>query len=114
MHPLWTDLNGKFKYTELQDVSFESEHGISGFFMKTYTYTYDGECDSIDIVFSEDTDFMRIYLYNAAGDLVGKYADKDLAGKTVKIPGNTVKVSLMGYGGAVRYGFKADEIYVNF
>ena len=82
--------------------------------MKTYTYTYDGECDSIDIVFSEDTDFMRIYLYNAAGDLVGKYADKDLAGKTVKIPGNTVKVSLMGYGGAVRYGFKADEIYVNF
>ena len=54
-----------------------------------------------------------IYIYDWRYNLIGTYSGDSLAGVTVNIPGNTVKIRFTSDGSGVYYGFKTDSIYVN-
>lgn len=99
------------------DAVLESEHDYAANCEETYTYKYDGLCRSIDVTFSEDTytetDVDFIYIYGADDTLLGSYSGDELAGKTVTVYGNTVKIVLKSDSSLQAYGFKTKSITVN-
>ena len=95
----------------------ESDHPYASNTDETKTYTYNGECASIDITFSDDTeteynhDF--IYIYDADDRQIGKYDGTELAGQTINVPGNTVKIRLTSDNNNQKYGYRITSIIVN-
>ena len=110
----------EYKYTEvaggLQEVVLETPHDYYDSMDTWYTYTYENDAQSIDVTFSANTytegcDY--IYIYDQNDTLIGSYSGSSLAGVTINIPGNTVKIRFTSDGSVVYYGFKTDRIYVN-
>ena len=64
----------------------------------------------LEFTFHESTDiesgFDYLYLYNAAGEEVGRYTGKALAGQTIRIEGNTVKIKLVSDASGSAWGFQ--------
>ncbi len=101
---------------EIINEVLESAHPYENNTDETKIYTYDGVCESIDVTFSKDTyldwsDY--IYIYDANDALIGKYTKRMLAGVTVHIPGNTVKIRLTSDRSYNEYGFRTESIVVN-
>ena len=100
----------------VEDV-LESEHPYANDMDETKTYVYDGECVSIDVTFSDDTETESgwdcIYIYDANGNQIGKYSGTELAGQTIPVPGNTVKIRLTSDGSVTRNGYRTESIVVN-
>ena len=65
--------------------------------------------DSIYIIPFHD----YIYIYDANDNQIGKYSGTSLAGKTINVPGNTVKIRLTSDGSQTRYGYKTESIVIN-
>ena len=112
----------KFVETEiveaiLVDDVLESEHPYADDMDETTTYVYEGECVSIDVTFSDDTEtesgWDYIYIYDANGNQIGKYSGTELAGQTIPVPGNTVKIRLTSDGSYTEYGYRTESIVVN-
>lgn len=88
----------------------ESAHPYTNTFSNIYSYTVSGKPEKISVTFSlathteEDKDF--IYIYNAKDAFVGAYTGSELAGKTLFIDGDTVKVKLVSDSVNGDYGFK--------
>ncbi len=74
------------------------------------------QAESISVGFSDDTKlddngYDRIYIRDMTGEFVGEYRKAELAGRTVRVPGNTVWLKLVAatesagshYGFAVEY-----------
>lgn len=103
--------------TVLVDDVLESEHPYADDMNETKTYVYDGECISIDVTFSDDTetesDWDYIYIYDANGNQIGKYSGTELAGQTIRVLGNTIKIRLTSDGSYTEYGYKTESIVVN-
>ncbi len=95
----------------------ESAHPYNDSSSETYLYTYDGDCVSIDVTFTEDTytefGYDKIIVYDATDTLIGVYSGAQLAGVTLNIPGNTVKILFTTDGSVSYYGFKTKSIVVN-
>ena len=102
---------------EFIDKVLESAHPYVYETDETKTYTYDGECESIDVTFSEDTSlaegFAYIYIYDGNDELIGEYTGNALSGTTVRIPGNTVKIQLVNNFLYEDYGYRTESIVVN-
>ena len=112
----------KFVETEIveavlvEDV-LESEHPYANDMDETKTYVYDGECVSIDVTFSDDTEtessYDYIYIYDSNDNLIGRYSGRELAGQTITIPGNTVKIRLTSDSSYTEYGYRTESIVIN-
>ena len=68
----------------------------------------------LQVTFDERTEmedgFDYLYIYSANGDQIGKYTGKELAGKVVEIPGNTIKIKLVSDEAGTAWGFKVVNI----
>ena len=92
------------------DVSgLESEHEYAKNFEETWTISRPGAL-SITLTFDSRTSFdVRdyLYIYDNAGKQVGKYADTSLAGKTITVSGDRVRLKLDSYDkSSGAWGFK--------
>lgn len=111
----------EYEYRELigglQDVVLETPHSYYNGMNEWYTYSFEeGEAESIDVTFSTDTfteGYDYIYIYDMYDNCVGTYSGSSLAGVTVNIPGNTVKIRFTTDGSVTYYGFRTESIYVN-
>jgi len=103
--------------SELIPTRLESKHTYDNNIDQTTTYTYDGTCNSIDVTSSEDTETEKnydfLYIYDENDKQIGKYSGTELAGKTINIPGNTVKIRLTSDENKTYYGFRTEKIVVN-
>lgn len=92
----------------------ESRHDYANNSNELFTYTCEN-AEYLKLVFSPDTllesGWDKLYLYDAADTEIGVYSGSALAGVTVQIPGDTVKLKLTSDSSVTRYGFSLDAIY---
>ncbi len=91
----------------------ESKHNYSNNLTEVWYYTL-ADAEKICVTFDERTnveeDFDFLYLYDSTGELVGKYTGIQLAGQTITIPGDSVKIKLVTNAGGTAWGFKVTEV----
>ena len=100
-------------------------HIISGIKELESPHNYENNCsdywvysilnaEKLFVTFDEKTiveeDFDFIYLYDANGKEIGIYTGTQLAGKTIEIIGNTVKIQLISDASGNAWGFKVAQI----
>ena len=87
----------------------ESPHPYEDSCSDVWVYTVK-DATYLEFTFHESTDiesgFDYLYLYNAAGEEVGRYTGKALAGQTIRIEGNTVKIKLVSDASGSAWGFQ--------
>lgn len=54
--------------------------------------------------------FDYIYLYYKSNKLIGTYTGKQLAGKTIRVPGDTIRIKLETDKGGSAWGFQVDSV----
>lgn len=88
-----------------------SEHPYTSYMDETWSYTLEG-AESIEVTFSENTyvenyyDYLEVYYVDNGEDvLYNRYTGDELAGKTLTLSGDTVKVRLTSDGSGQYYGF---------
>lgn len=95
----------------------ESEHNYGNNADVSYYYTCEG-ASSLKLTFSSstmlETNYDFIYIYNAAGTLLGTYSGNSLSGKYIAVSGDTVRIRLKSDGSVVKYGFSLDSITAYF
>ena len=95
----------------------ESEHNYANNSDVSYTYTDEGAY-SLILAFSNSTltesSYDKIYIYNGEDTLVGTYSGSTLAGKTITVQGDTVRIRLTSDKSVVKYGFSLDSITAYF
>ncbi len=93
----------------------ESEHNYSNNCSDVWVYTEPG-AEALLVTFDERTnvrqDWDYIYIYNADGTMVGSYTGTELAGRTIGVIGETVKIKLSSYIYSTEWGFKVTDIVV--
>ena len=91
----------------------QSEHNYSNNMDDSWIYTLPG-AHQLEIVFSGDTAtesrYDYIYVYDRGGNQIGRYDGNKLAGATLQIPGDTVKIRLKTDGSYTEYGFRLVSI----
>ena len=93
-----------------------SEHPYASNMDQTWSHTVSG-AKTIEVTFSSDTavesnwDFLEVYYVENGEDvLYDTYTGTELAGKTLTLSGDTVKVRLTSDGSGERYGFSIISI----
>lgn len=93
--------------------ALESEHNYSNNFSDAWRYTQEGAM-SLSVTFDDRTNieegFDFLYIYDGSGNQVGKYTGTELAGKTVTIPGDTIRIKLVSDGAGNAWGFKVTNV----
>lgn len=90
----------------------ESAHNYANNF--DYTWVITRKANLVKVTFSDYTyteegcDYIRIY--DANDTLIGEYDGDELAGKTIEVAGNTVKIRLTTDGSVRNYGFSTTKI----
>ncbi len=91
----------------------ESPHNYSNNCSDIWLYTLTG-APAITVTFDERTNiedgFDYLYIYDANDKQVGKYTGTELAGKSITIDGDTVKIKLVSDGGGNEWGFKVTSV----
>ena len=91
----------------------QSAHPYENYEDQSWIYTLTGS-GKLSVVFSEDTateeGFDYIYIYDRNDNLIGSYSGNELSGKTVEVPGDTVKIRLTSDGSNGDYGFSVERI----
>ncbi|MDO5397127.1 MAG: leucine-rich repeat protein [bacterium] len=92
----------------------QSEHPYSNSIDTTWVYTHPSDADSLSITFSDDTetesDFDFIYIYDSNDNQIGKYSGTELAGQTIEVSGNVVKIQLTSDSSMTCNGFTVTNI----
>ena len=73
---------------------------------KTLNVTFDTRTEM-----EEDYDYL--YIYDSKNNQIGKYTGKELAGKTLRITGDTVRIKLVSDDGGTAWGFKVTSVKAN-
>ena len=106
-----TVLNTIYQASSVEEL--ESVHNYETNCSDYWTYTLKG-AENLKVTFDERTavedGFDYIYLYHADGTQAGKYTGTELAGKTVTVKGDTVKIQLVTDNGGNAWGFKVTEV----
>ncbi len=93
--------------------SLQSPHPYENNCSDSWLYSVDG-ASRISVTFSEKTEvedgFDYIYLYDKNNVLVGTYTGKELAGKTISVPGDTIRIKLETDNGGTTYGFEVVSV----
>ena len=91
----------------------ESPHNYANNCTDYWLYTLK-DASSLDVTFNEKTEledgFDYLYIYDANGKQIGKYTGTELAGQTITVPGNTVKIQFNTNAKGTAWGFKVDKI----
>ncbi len=92
----------------------ESRHPYSENTNKTYVYESPIPCDFLKITFSEDTVLENhwdwIYFYDSLGNIIGEYTGKNLAGKTIQMRGDIMRLGFKTDANYNQNGFKIENI----
>ena len=96
------------------DISkLESTHNYENNCSDFWVYTKTG-ASALNITFNSKTaleeDFDYLYVFDKENKQVGKYTGTQLAGKTITVSGDTVKIQLVSDDAANAWGFKIDVI----
>ena len=96
------------------DISkLESTHNYENNCSDFWVYTKTG-ASALNITFSSKTvleeDFDYLYVFDKENKQVGKYTGTQLAGKTITVSGDTVKIQLVSDDAGNAWGFKVDLI----
>ena len=96
------------------DVSeMESPHPYENNCSDFWVYTLNG-ADGLSVTFDAQTEledqFDYLHIFNAAGEEIGQYTGTELAGQTVHVPGDTVKLQLISDDAGPARGFKVSSI----
>lgn len=96
------------------DVSeMESPHPYANSCSDFWVYTLNG-AQGLSVTFDAQTEledqFDYLHIFNAAGEEIGQYTGTELAGQTVHVPGDTVKIQLVSDDGGDAWGFKVSSI----
>jgi len=105
----------RIAHIEDSGTTLESLHKYMNEDDETLTYAYPGTCHSLDVAFNDQTyvaDNDYIYIYDANDTLIGTYTGSSLAGKTINILGNTIKIRLVSDEKTAAYGYKTSSIVV--
>ena len=105
----------RIAHIEDSGVTLESFHKYLNDDDETLTYIYPGTCHSLDVTFNSQTFVAEndyIHIYDAKDTLIGTYTGDSLAGKTLNILGNTVKIRLVTNRSIAAYGYKTSSILV--
>ena len=88
----------------------ESPHNYENSCTDVWSYTLSGATE-LNVTFDTRTcmedGFDFLYLYDANGTEIGKYTGIELAGKTITIPGDTVRIKMASDDSGNEWGFKA-------
>ena len=91
----------------------QSAHPYSVNCSDVWVYQQPG-ADSLKVTFSDNTSVEDgsdyLYLYDANGNEIGKYTGSELAGKTITVPGDTVKIKLVSDASYCEYGFAVTNV----
>ena len=94
----------------------ESPHKYENNCSDFWIYSVNG-AKSLSVTFDEKThmedDFDFIFLYDALGNQVGKYTGSELAGKTIRVDGDAVKIKLQSDEAGNDWGFKVLSVEIN-
>ncbi len=107
-----------FKVTDVKEggsSSFpESEHDYENNFDYTWRWTGPEDALNLDVTFDDQTKvenrYDHIYIYDGSDVQLGDYTGTELAGKTIRVPGNVVKIRLTSDSSLTYYGFKVTDI----
>ena len=95
----------------------ESPHNYLNECSDFWIYTLPRKADSLDVRFDERTEveenFDFLYIYGGDGAEMGRYTGKELAGKTIAVPGNILKIKLVSDNAGNTWGFKVASITVD-
>ena len=96
------------------DISkLESTHNYENNCSDFWVYTKTG-ASALNITFNSKTaleeDFDYLYVFDKENKQVGKYTGTQLAGKTITVSGDTVKIQLVSDDAGNAWGFKVDLI----
>ena len=88
----------------------ESPHNYENSCTDIWAYTMPS-AEELNVTFDAQTcmedGFDYLYIYDAEGREVGKYTGTELAGKTIVVPGNTVRIKIVSDESGNAWGFKA-------
>ncbi len=98
-------------YTEL-----ESAHNYANNSNDIWVYTLAG-AKSLAVAFDEQTNiedgFDYLYIYDKNGQEIGKYTGTSLAGETISVSGDTVRIKLVSDDSGNEWGFKVVNVVDN-
>ena len=93
--------------------AMESPHNYPNSCTDFWVYTLPG-AEKLRVTFDARTnieeDFDYLYIFDGAGKQVGKYTGTELAGQTITVPGDTVKLKLVSDGSGNEWGFKVSRL----
>ena len=91
----------------------ESEHDYADNFGDFWFYRSEGAAKLL-LTFDERTEiedeFDFLYIFDGAGNQIGKYTGTALAGQTVEVPGDSVKLRLVSDDSGSAWGFKVTKV----
>lgn len=91
----------------------ESPHNYENNCSDFWVYTQEG-AEGLQVTFDARTnieeDFDYLYIFRADGEQVGMYTGTELAGQTIYVPGDTVKIQLVSDNAGNEWGFKVSDI----
>ena len=100
-------------YVCTDPAQLESPHNYDNSCTDVWSYKVDG-ASSLNVTFDAQTEledgFDYLYILDGSGKEVGKYTGKELAGKTVSIPGDTVQIRMASDKGNNAWGFKVTSV----
>ncbi|MCM1309043.1 MAG: leucine-rich repeat protein, partial [Butyrivibrio sp.] len=113
-------VSGKCTVTVLNSVNIcasasklESPHNYEDKCSDYWVYTSEG-AKSLNVTFDSRTEledgFDYIYIYDADNIEIGKYTGSALAGKTINIVGDTVRIHLVSDNSGNEWGFKVTKV----
>ncbi len=92
----------------------ESDHNYACSIDISYTYSCEN-AEYLKLTFSTSTfvenNYDKIYLYDGSDNLLGTYTGSALAGVTVTVPDDFVRIRLTTDGSVTKYGFSLTSIY---
>ena len=91
----------------------ESPHNYEDYCSDVWSYCMPG-AEKLLVSFDERTeieeDFDFLYLYDGEGNEIGVYTGAELAGQTIEIPGDTVRIRLISDDSGNEWGFKVSGV----
>ena len=100
-------------YVCTDPAQLESPHNYDNSCTDVWSYRLDG-ASSLNVTFDAQTEmedgFDYLYILDGSGKEVGKYTGKELAGKTVSVPGDTVQIRMASDKGNNAWGFKVTSV----
>ena len=100
-------------YVCTDPAQLESPHNYDNSCTDVWSYRLDG-ASSLNVTFDDRTEmedgFDYLYILDGSGKEVGKYTGKELAGKTVNVPGDTVQIRMASDDAGNAWGFKVTSV----